>query len=123
MKVRTHLTLSRRNLLTLLSKMDRVRDGGLSLCTIIKPGGPHGDIVVTGAEDDVVYKNREPGYVMPWDNPSLKGTDPDMKIKHPDNKPVLRSFCQSPSFHLCANCYQTGRCSVARKCEIEVKHG
>lgn len=74
MKTRIQVTLSRRNLLTLLSKLDRVRDGGMSMCTLIKHGqlGGCGDVVVSAEEDAVTYRNRAPGYVMPWDNPDLK---------------------------------------------------
>lgn len=59
------LILSRRNLLTLLSKLDRVKSGEHSLCTIIKPCGT----VVTAVENEVEYMNRKPGVVHPLDEP------------------------------------------------------
>ncbi len=66
------LTLSRRNLTSLLTKLDRVRDGGASMCTIVKhdtPGMVNGDVIsisvmVKGAEDAVVYKDRIPGLMI-----------------------------------------------------------
>jgi hypothetical protein len=48
-----HVLLSKRNLLTLLAKLEIPG----SNCTIIKPGG----IVVTAVPDEVAYADREPG--------------------------------------------------------------
>lgn len=47
--------LSRRNLLTLLSKLDRVAAGEFSACTLIKPDGT----VLVAEEDDVHYAERK----------------------------------------------------------------
>ena len=52
-----HVTLSRRNLLTLLAKLDIPG----SERTIIKPGG----IIVTAEQDEVVYAGRQPGRMEP----------------------------------------------------------
>lgn len=63
-----HLVLSRRNLLTLLSKLDRVRQGEYSECSIVKfDGGP--PVYVIAQEDEVVYAGRQPGAVHPKDVP------------------------------------------------------
>lgn len=68
--------LSRRNLLTLLSKLDRVAAGEQSQCQIVKCDNQHpthsqthSQIVVTAVEDDVYYAHREPGYVLDIDIP------------------------------------------------------
>jgi len=58
--------LSRRNLLTLLSKLDRVKAGEVSACTLIKTDQ---DITLKAFEDDVYYEDREPGEVHPKDTP------------------------------------------------------
>jgi predicted MarR family transcription regulator len=69
--------LSRRNLLGLLSKLDRQKAGEQTYCTIIK-----GDIVnqryrqtmesvmVTAVEDELYYTGREPGPMVPRDEPN-----------------------------------------------------
>lgn len=70
-----HVYLTRRNLLTLLSKLDRVLDGEESLCTIIKadtvhPKYPCSTVTkVTAIEDHEYYTDREPGEVHPKDAP------------------------------------------------------
>ena len=70
--------LTRRNLLTLLSKLDRVKAGEQSLCTLIKgdtanPKFPSTDIfTVTAVEDEDYYTDREPGPVLPADDPGKK---------------------------------------------------
>lgn len=68
--------LSRRNLLTLLNKLDRVKAGEKSACTLRKgdtlhPTYPqsHNNIFVTAVEDDAYYTDREPGEVHPSDEP------------------------------------------------------
>lgn len=81
------LTLSRRNLLTLLSKLDRVKAGETSARTLIKgavmPSGVLNldtgtltmntqvniEVAVTAEEDEVVYASRKPGEVLPADAP------------------------------------------------------
>lgn len=67
--------LSRRNLLSLLSKLDRnVKNPGSSAVTLIKndtvhPKYPasHGNIFVTAIEDSEYYSDREPGPIHPAD--------------------------------------------------------
>lgn len=67
--------LSRRNLLTLLSKLDRRAAGEKTHCTIIKsdtehPVYPSSDVItVTAVEDSEYYTDRLPGEVLPADTP------------------------------------------------------
>lgn len=69
--------LTRRNLLTLLSKLDRNRETpGSSQATLVKQDTEHGkypcsDITyVTAVEDEDYYTDRSPGAVHPQDEPS-----------------------------------------------------
>lgn len=66
--------LSRRNLLTLLSKLDRQADGEDTGCTIIKRDTQHpvypqsmNMIAVIALEDEEYYTERSPGYVHSGD--------------------------------------------------------
>lgn len=65
--------LSRRNLLTLISKLDRKKSGEGTACTIIKNDTIHSEfpcsnkIQVTAVEDEVYYKDRNPGEIHPSD--------------------------------------------------------
>lgn len=68
--------LSRRNLLTLLSKLDRAKAGEYTRCTIEKSDDVHPvypqtmrTIDVIAVEDDVYYAHRLPGGVHPKDEP------------------------------------------------------
>ena len=68
------LFLSRRNLLMLLSKLDRVAAGEASSCTVIKyqnPSDPFTQtmdaIAVTAVEDEAFYSTRNPGPMHPSD--------------------------------------------------------
>ncbi len=69
--------LSRRNLLTLLSKLDRNKaEPGASQYTLIKCDNQHKthaqtmpEIVVTAVEDDIYYAEREGGMIHPEDDP------------------------------------------------------
>lgn len=67
--------LSRRNLLTLLNKLDRVKAGGESGCTIIKNDTQHPEYpcstrtIISAVEDDEYYSGREAGAVLPIDEP------------------------------------------------------
>lgn len=69
------LYLSRRNLLTLLSKLDKVKAGELSHCTLHKMDTEHikypcsAPVEVTAVEDEEYYNDREPGTVHPKDEP------------------------------------------------------
>lgn len=66
--------LSRRNLETLLNKLDRVRQGEESTCTIVKNDTVHPkyacstQVMVTAVEDEVYYQDRKPGRVFPGDD-------------------------------------------------------
>ena len=66
--------LSRRNLLTLLNKLDRKASGGDSECTLLKRDCTHEKYpqsmrlcVVTAIEDDEYYTTRDAGAVHPLD--------------------------------------------------------
>jgi hypothetical protein len=68
--------LSRRNLLTLLNKLDRKKMGDETHCTILKrdPGHPDypqtlDEVCVTAVEDDDYYVDRSPGAIHPLDEP------------------------------------------------------
>lgn len=72
--------LTRRNLLTLLSKLDRVKNGEESQRTIGKHDTKHKKypqthraIYITAVEDADYYSDRDPGPVHPMDNPDIKG--------------------------------------------------
>lgn len=63
--------LSRRNLTTLLKKLDRVKQGEDSFCTLIKSDTNNGiysqnfpRIAVTAVEDEDYYINRKPGVTV-----------------------------------------------------------
>lgn len=70
-----HIYLSRRNLLTLLSKLDRQKDGQKTTVTIVKNDTVHPKYpatvvtIVTAVEDDDYYYERRPGRVHPRDEP------------------------------------------------------
>jgi hypothetical protein len=72
------LYLTRRNLVTLLSKLDRCKADGpnTSACTIVKSDTLHWiypctDIIrVTALENEAYYTDREAGKVWPEDEPS-----------------------------------------------------
>jgi hypothetical protein len=68
------VVLSRRNLEALLSKLDRVKNGEDSACTIIKMHNPADgifatteNIAVVAVEDEILYANRPAGIVHPSD--------------------------------------------------------
>lgn len=70
--------LTRRNLLTLLSKLDRVRAGDQSACTLTKHDTSHPkypcSVVtkVTAVEDENYYTDRDPGRVHESDFPAAE---------------------------------------------------
>jgi len=70
-----HVYLSRRNLLTLLSKLDRAKAGEATQKTLVKRDTTHSkypctDIIeVTAVEDEEYYNDRLPGVVHPADTP------------------------------------------------------
>lgn len=68
--------LSRRNLLTLLSKLDRKKMGDETLCTIIKNDSKNerfpqslDSIAINAVEDEDYYYDRSPGPVHSLDEP------------------------------------------------------
>lgn len=70
--------LTRRNLLTLLAKLDRnARFIGESECTIVKQDTVHhlypcSDVItVTAVEDEAYYTDRKPGRMYPGDAPNV----------------------------------------------------
>jgi hypothetical protein len=72
------LYLTRRNLLTLLSKLDRRAEGEHTKCTLVKcdmihPKYPSSDVIyVTAVEDADYYIDRKAGVVYPADEPKAK---------------------------------------------------
>lgn len=65
------VVLSRRNLLTLLAKLDRTAAGDPSACAIIKRDNVHPthpqsmkEILVQAVEDDIYYADRKAGFVL-----------------------------------------------------------
>jgi hypothetical protein len=72
--------LTRRNLLTLLSKLDRnVVDPGASQCTLIKndtshPSFPSTHVVTVIAVEDHAYYDRTAGVVHPSDDPTRRSS-------------------------------------------------
>ena len=69
--------LTRRNLQTLLNKLDRnKRRESISACTLQKYDTEHPEFPATGPtqiialEDDIYYTDREPGVVWPEDDPN-----------------------------------------------------
>lgn len=61
----TRIYVSRRNLLTLLSKLDRAEAGEQTKCSLILPCGT----MIIAREDKDHYAGREPGAVHPKDEP------------------------------------------------------
>jgi hypothetical protein len=72
------LYLSRRNLLALLSKLDRQEAGDETACAIVKYSNPTDpycntidQVVVTAVADEEFYANRQPGVMHPLDEANL----------------------------------------------------
>ena len=70
--------LSKRNLLALLSKLDRLENGDETACAIVKyanPSDPYcntiDQVVVTAVADEEFYANRQPGVMHPLDEANL----------------------------------------------------
>ena len=70
--------LSRRNLLTLLSKLDRQEAGDATACAIItsaNPADPYcntiNQVMVIAVPDEKFYTNRSPGIMHPLDEANL----------------------------------------------------
>lgn len=78
-KVSETLYLSKRNLLTLLSKLERFEQGQETDCTLIKYRNQYDtyqssmdECMVIAVPDEIYYQNREPGEVYPMDAPNNK---------------------------------------------------
>ena len=78
MMKRHQIYLSRRNLLVLLSKLDRLENGDETACAIIKTANPSDpycntidQVVVTAVADEEFYANRQPGVMHPLDEANL----------------------------------------------------
>ena len=72
------LYLSRRNLLTLLSKLDRLEVGEETACSIIKYANPTDpycnsikEVMVIAVPDELFYTNRAPGEMHPKEELAL----------------------------------------------------
>ena len=70
--------LSRRNLLTLLSKLDRKKEGQETACTLVKQDNQHKKypqsmlkIQIIAVEDQEYYTDRPAGEVHPYDEMRL----------------------------------------------------
>ena len=70
--------LSRRNLLALLSKLDRLENGDATACAIVKYANPTDpycntidQVLVIAVPDDEFYANRSPGAMHPLDEVKL----------------------------------------------------
>lgn len=67
--------LTRRNLQTLLNKLDRQKAGEATFCTIVKADTAHikypipEQMMITAVEDEDYYSDREPGEMHPSDTP------------------------------------------------------
>jgi hypothetical protein len=73
--------LSRRNLLTLLAKLDRKAAGDVTHRTLIKhrvEGDPYVQdldaVVITAVDDDSYYATRDPGTVHPAEEETLRNS-------------------------------------------------
>ncbi len=71
--------LSRRNLQTLLNKLDRAKAGEFTACTIIKNDTVHpiypqtiSQVMITAVEDEQYYVDRTAGDVHPADDPAQR---------------------------------------------------
>lgn len=79
--------LSRRNLLVLLSKLDRKAAGEETACMIAKNDNTHAKypqtmarIEVCAVEDDEYYTHRNPGMMHPADRPDDRPEDPPLRM-------------------------------------------
>lgn len=94
MKPRVYL--SRRNLLTLLSKLDRKAAGEDTACTIVKNDKTHpkypqtmASIEVVAIEDDEYYTGRAPGGVHPMDEPVAITAAMVLELRDKTSSPML----------------------------------
>ena len=70
--------LSKRNLLALLSKLDRLENGDETACAIVKSANPTDpycntidQVLVIAIPDEKFYTNRQPGAMHPLDEVKL----------------------------------------------------
>jgi hypothetical protein len=70
--------LSKRNLLTLLSKLERLEQGNETACAIVKYANPTDpycntikEITVIAVPDEKFYTNRAPGAMHPMDETNI----------------------------------------------------
>jgi len=70
--------LSKRNLLTLLSKLERLEHGDETACAIVKYSNPTDlycntidQVIVVAIPDEMFYTNREPGIMHPLDEEKI----------------------------------------------------
>lgn len=87
--------LTRRNLLSLLNKLDRKAEGEDTACTIVKRDNQHpkypqtlDECAVTAVEDVDYYSDRPAGEVWPADNPDIKWAD----VNEDDDIYTIASF-------------------------------
>ena len=86
-----YVYLSRRNLQALLAKLDAVRTGTISACTLIKTDIAHQkypcstEVAVTAVEDEDYYIDRAPGSLIDWTEAALRAE------KEPDNINVWKA--------------------------------
>ena len=90
-----HVTLSRRNLLALLAKLDMPG----SHRTIVKPG----EIVVTAEPDEIVYAGRKPGRM-----------DPQTEARINEMEEALRPILKATGNRPCCCCRGAARAKVLR---------
>lgn len=83
-----YIYLSRRNLLTLLSKLDRVKNGEESARAIVKYDDQHKEypttcapVVVAALEDEEYYTDRPPGGVLSADIPPKPECPPNIIVR------------------------------------------
>ena len=86
--------LSRRNLLTLLSKLDRLEAGEPTACMIIKKADPEAAhtqsmpvVTVVAVPDDVAYAHRQAGSMAPEDE--VNTTVPATGVAEPEDLEIL----------------------------------
>lgn len=88
----TTVYLSKRNLLTLLSKLERKERGEETACAIVKYANPTDtycntikEITVIAVPDEKFYTNRAPGAMHPMDETNMKHhiTNTDNPIDFP----------------------------------------
>lgn len=84
---RERIYLSKRNLLTLLSKLDRFEKGEETQCTLVKYANPLDpycnsidEIEVIAIPDEFYYTARQAGAVHPSDDPDPSQADPTPSI-------------------------------------------